>query len=204
MNCGFQTYFYNKVPAHAQELFRPGPNEDPKKWEAALKVKPGPGYVPCLCAGFQGIGLRVASQTRNLALINTMAHDVNTRLNSLIHAHEVNTSVRILEARRKHAVLKRRCLVLATKVQILRNRGYALGGDEEVLKEKLLALERDTMDNRLDARQEEIWARMVTVHERVRLLKAELERNTQPVEQLMDADTTKRAQKVRRMRPING
>jgi nuclear pore complex protein Nup54 len=125
-----------------------------------------------------------------------MLHEINRKLSELLHDHEVNTSVRALDAKRKHAVLKRRCLVLATKVQILRNRGYAMGGDEEDLKAKLTALERSASDPGLDARQEEIWARMVTVHERVRLLKAETEKYGQPAEQLMDEETTQRAQKV--------
>lgn len=177
-------------------MFRPGPGEDPKKWEAALKAKPGPNYVPCVCVGFAALGERLESQAKNLTLLNIMLHDINKRLSALLHEHEVNTSIRALDAKRKHTVLKRRCLVLATKVQILRNRGYAMGGDEEDLKAKLVALERSVSDPGLDARQEEIWARMVTVHERVRLLKAEIEKNSQPIEQLMDEETTKRAQKV--------
>jgi nuclear pore complex protein Nup54 len=125
-----------------------------------------------------------------------MLHEINKKLGELLHHHEVNTSIRALDAKRKHAVLKRRCLVLATKVQILRNRGYAMGGDEEDLKSKLVALEKSVSDPGLDARQEEIWARMVTVQERVRLLKSELEKNSQPTEPIMDEETTKRAQKV--------
>lgn len=195
-NCAFQTYFYNKVPLHTQEYFRPGPNEDPKKWEEALKAKPGPNYVPVQCVGFLALGERLNSQAKNLSLLNTMLHAINKKLGELLHEHEVNTSVRALDAKRKHAVLKRRCLVLASKVQILRNRGYAMGGDEEDLKAKLVALERSVSDPGLDARQEEIWARMVTVQERVRLLKAEIEKNSQPAEQIMDEQTTKRAQKV--------
>ena len=86
--------------------------------------------------------------------------------------------------------------MLATKVQILRNRGYAMGGDEEDLKAKLIALERSVNDPGLDARQEEIWARMVTVQERARLLKNEIEKNGQPAGQVLDEQTNKRAQKV--------
>jgi nuclear pore complex protein Nup54 len=123
-------------------------------------------------------------------------HEINRRLEDLLHLHEVNTSVRALDAKRKHTVLKRRCLVLATKVQILRNRGYAMGGDEEDLKTKLMALEKSVSDPGLDARQEEIWARMVTVQERAGLLKNEIEKHGQPTEQIMDEQTSKRAQKV--------
>ena len=71
-----------------------------------------------------------------------------------------------------------------------------MGGDEEDLKAKLIALERSVNDPGLDARQEEIWARMVTVQERARLLKNEIEKNGQPAGQVLDEQTNKRAQKV--------
>jgi nuclear pore complex protein Nup54 len=102
-----------------------------------------------------------------------------------------------MDAKRKHAVLKRRCLVLATKVQVLRNRGYAMGGDEDDLKAKIVALEKNVGDPGLDARQEEIWARMITVQERARLLKNEIEKNGATGGVTLDEETSKRAQKVR-------
>jgi nuclear pore complex protein Nup54 len=159
-------------------------------------LKPGPGYVPVLCTGFSQLAERLTVQASNLAVFNSQLHQINVKLGTLLHDHETSTSIRAMDARRKHTVLKRRCLVLATKVQILRNRGYAMGGDEEDLKAKLLALEKGVSDPGLDARQEEIWARMVTVQERARLLKAEIERNGQPAGQILDEQTTKRAQKV--------
>lgn len=72
-----------------------------------------------------------------------------------------------------------------------------MGGDEEDLKSKLVALEKGVSDPGLEARQEEIWARMVTVQERARLLKTEIEKNGQPAGQVLDEQTNKRAQKVR-------
>jgi nuclear pore complex protein Nup54 len=135
-------------------------------------------------------------QAKNLSVFNSELHRINEQLGKLLHDHETNTSIRALDAKRKHSVLKRRCLVLATKVQILKNRGYAMGGDEEDLKAKLVALEKSVSDPGLDARQEEIWARMVTVQERARLLKTEIEKNGQPASQVLDEQTNKRAQKV--------
>ena len=150
-----------------------------------------------ICIGFTQLQERLHIQAKNLAVSNFMLHQINKKLGELLQDHEVNTSIRALDAKRKHAVLKRRCLVLATKVQILRNRGYAMGGDEEDLKAKLVALEKGVIDPGLDARQEEIWARMVTVQERVRLLKTEIEKGSQSTEHMMDEETTKRAHKVR-------
>jgi nuclear pore complex protein Nup54 len=135
-------------------------------------------------------------QAKNLSIFNSELHRINEKLGTLLQHHETITSIRAMDARRKHMVLKRRCLVLATKVQILRNRGYAMGGDEEDLKAKLIALEKGVSDPGLDARQEEIWARMVTVQERARLLKNEIEKNGQPAAHVLDEQTNKRAQKV--------
>ena len=71
-----------------------------------------------------------------------------------------------------------------------------MGGDEEDLKAKLVALDRGVSDPGLDARQEEIWARMVTVQERARLLKSEMEKTGTLSGPVLDEDTNKRAQKV--------
>ena len=59
---------------------------------------------------------------------------------------------------------------------MLRNRGFALDGAEEVLRGKLRAVEARVADPGLNGRSEEVWARMVGVRERVRGLRRELER----------------------------
>jgi nuclear pore complex protein Nup54 len=106
-----------------------------------------------------------------------------------------------MDARRKHVVLKQRCLALATKVQILRNRGYAMGGDEEDLKTKLQALERGVTDPALSARGEEIWARMLTVQERAKLLKAEIEKSGSDDPVGLDEAMDQQAKKVCNLLP---
>jgi nuclear pore complex protein Nup54 len=52
-----------------------------------------------------------------------------------------------------------------------------MGGDEEDLKKRLLALEKGVFDPALVGRGEEIWARMVGVRQRARLLQEEMERS---------------------------
>jgi nuclear pore complex protein Nup54 len=90
--------------------------------------------------------------------------------------HELNVASRITEARRKHIVFTQRTLALATKVQILRNRGYVMDPQEEELKKKLAELEKKTFDPVLSGRQDEIWARMSGVRERARILQEETEK----------------------------
>lgn len=176
--------------------YRPGPTEDPKAWEEALSKKPGPGFIPVLCTGFAQLGERIKNQQRNLAEYNSRLHEINNSLTTMLQNHETKTSIRAMDAKRKHVVLKQRCLSLATKVQVLRNRGYAMGGDEEDLRTKLLALERGVSDPGLGARGEEIWARMLTVQERARLLKSEIEKSGAETPDMLDEEMSRRAKKV--------
>jgi len=176
--------------------YRPPPGEDPKEWENALSEKPGPGFIPVLCVGFAQMGQRIKLQQKNLSGFNARLHEINNSLSAMMQRHETETSVRTTDARRKHLVLKQRCLALATKVQVLRNRGYAMGGDEEVLRTKLMALEKSVNDPGLSARGEEIWARMLIVQERARLLKNEIEKNGQEPADILDEEMSRRAKKV--------
>ena len=153
--------------------FRPGPNEDPKAWEEALANKPGPGWIPVLCTGFAQLGERIKTQQRLLAIYNSRLHEINNSLSAMLQNHDTQTSIRAMDARRKHLVLRQRCIAIATKVQVLRNRGYAMGGDEEDLRTKLQNLDREVSDPGLGARAEEIWARMISVQERAKLLRNE-------------------------------
>lgn len=94
----------------------------------------------------------------------------------MLQAHDVEISVRSNDAKRRHVALGQRTLQLATKIQVLRNRGYALDGVEEGLRTRLLQLERNTFDPRLNGRQEEIWARMFNLRDRARFLQEETEK----------------------------
>jgi nuclear pore complex protein Nup54 len=196
-NCVFKHYFYNKVEDSMIPYYRPGPNEDPKAWEDALSKKPGPGFIPVLCTGFAQMGERIKLQQQNLANFNARLHEINDALSRIMRSHETQTSIRAMDARRKHLVLRQRCLALATKVQVLRNRGYALGGDEEDLRSKLLTLEKGVNDPGMAARCEEIWARMVQVQRHAAILKSELEKSGAEAPEMLDEEMTKRAKKVR-------
>lgn len=198
-NCAFKHYFYNKVEPSMAPYYRPGPNEDPKAWEEALSKKPGPGFIPVLCTGFTQMGERIQTQQRNLANFNARLHEINTALSVMLQNHDTKTSIRAMDARRKHAALKQRCLALATKVQVLRSRGYAMDGDEENLRTKLLVLNKLVNDPALNARGEEIWARMLTVQETARVLRNEIEKSATEAPDVLDEEMTRRAKKVCRL-----
>ncbi|KAJ8068910.1 hypothetical protein OCU04_002591 [Sclerotinia nivalis] len=195
-DCAFQYFFYNNVGEDRAPFYQPQPNEDPRAWEEALSKKPGPGYIPVACIGFQMMGERIKAQQQHLAAFNIRLHDINASLTNLLQTHDTRTSIRAMDARRKHVVLKQRCLALATKVQVLRNRGYALSGDEEDLKAKLIKIEKGVTDPALGARAEEIWARMINVQERGRLLRTELEKVGQENGEILDDTMTARCKKI--------
>jgi nuclear pore complex protein Nup54 len=195
-SCVFKHYFYNKVDERQAPFYRPAQYEDPAAWEEALSKKPGPGYIPVLCTGFQQMGERIQVQQRNLAYFNKTLHDINGSLDAMLSRHDLTLSVRALDAKRKHTMLKKRSLALATKVQVLRNRGYAMDAKEDALKTKILALERATCDPGLSARAEEIWARMVGVRERARLLQEDVGNVPTANGDGINEEATRRAEKV--------
>lgn len=196
----FQTYLYNTVSPDQVPFYRPGPLDDESKWEEALRKKPTPGSVPLLTKGFIQLGQRLLSQEQHLNILQGRLHEINDGLTTLLRKHDLEISVRAAECKRKHLRLSHQCLKLAAKVQVLKNRGYAMDSAEEELREKLLKLERSVSDPALNGRAEEIWARMVSVRERARLLQREFERAGRVVSDevgAMDEEVTKRARKVR-------
>jgi nuclear pore complex protein Nup54 len=195
--CVFQHYFYNYVGPERAPFYRPQPREDEKKWEEALSKKPDIGFVPALAIGFEELLKRIMTQMETLNAYNTRLHEINGCLEAMLQRHDLVISIRALDAKRRHTALSQRCLALATKVQVLRNRGYAMGGEEEDLKKKLLELEKGVFDPALGGRAEEIWARMVGIRERIRFLQGEMGRlGKKTVEVQLSEEVLKQAEKV--------
>jgi nuclear pore complex protein Nup54 len=205
-SCVFQRYFYNQVGENTAPYYAPGPHEDEKKWEEALKNKPNAGAIPVLAIGPMQLGKRLEVQAVWVRGLQTRLHELNEILTKRLQAHDLQYSVRAQEARRRHVVLSRRCLSLATKLQVLRNRGYALDGTEEELRLKLIQLEKVAFDPMLSGRQEEIWARMSVLRDRAQLLKTETERLSKEAqasgENPIDEEQMKRVEKVGYFTPI--
>ncbi|KAJ8109289.1 hypothetical protein OPT61_g7571 [Boeremia exigua] len=175
-DCVFQYYFYNSVKPEEAPFYGPQPGEDERKWEEALSKKPAPGAIPVLARGFEQVAERIRQQQIAVSALRTRLHEINNSLSVLKDTHELNVASRVTEAKRKHIVFTQRTLALATKVQILRNRGYVMDTQEEDLRKKLAELEKKTFDPVLGGRQEEIWARMSGVRERARILQEETEK----------------------------
>ncbi|KAJ5682324.1 Nucleoporin NUP57 [Penicillium macrosclerotiorum] len=196
----FRSYLYNQVGEENAPFYQPGPEDDEAKWEEALRKRPAPGYVPVLVKGFWELGKRAQRQKDYLAMMQTRLHEINNCLTDLLSRHDLKISVKVADARRKHLVLSKRCLALAAKTQVLRNRGYAMDDAEEELKKKLAQLERAVFDPSLNGRGEEIWARMLAIHEHSKRLQAEMERAgpaaAANAEDEIDEQTMKTAKKI--------
>lgn len=195
-SCVFKHYFYNKVDESNIPFYKPLPHENPREWEEALEKKPAPGFIPVLCAGFTGLADRLKTQKRAVADLNTRLHQINGGLDAILSRHDLQTSVRAAAARRRHTVLQERCIGLAARVQVLRNRGYALSGDEDDLRVRLRGLEASIQDPALGAREEELWSRLIVVRGYAERLTQEVNRPAASGEEQMDEETELKAKKV--------
>ena len=182
-NTLFQTYLYNSINPDQAPFYGPGPSEDESKWEEALRNRPNPATVPTSVRGFRELGMRAIGQRQALDVLHGRLHEIVEGLTAILRKHDLELSTRAVEARRRHLRLSNKCLTLAAKAQLLKNRGYALDGPEEELRKKLQVMERQVFDPALNGRGEEIWARMVSVRERGRQLQREFEKAGRTMEQ---------------------
>ncbi|KAF7521173.1 hypothetical protein G7054_g12532 [Neopestalotiopsis clavispora] len=173
-NTVFKTYFYNKVDPSHVPFYAPSQRETQDEWDQAVREKPGPGFIPAFATGFKGIGERLLMQKAVLAQFNARLHEINSNLDAILSKHDLETNVRAVNARRRHVVMRQRCLALASKVQVLRNRGYAMSTDEDQLKSKLEQLDRGMADPALSARTEELWSRLILLRGHADTLRNEI------------------------------
>jgi nuclear pore complex protein Nup54 len=138
-------------------------------------------------------------QVDALARCNMMLNEINISLNMQTEMHQQKIAARLAECKRRQLATSRRTLALAVKVQILRNKGYVMDNAEEELKAKLEKLEREVFDPSLEAREQEIWARMLGIRERAKRVKAEMDKIAPlaaPEEPVLDDGTIRTAKQV--------
>ncbi|KAI1765774.1 nucleoporin complex subunit 54-domain-containing protein [Hypoxylon sp. FL1150] len=195
-NTVFKYYFYNKVDQTRVPFYQPSAAEDPREWEQAVHDKPGPGFMPALATGFKAVSERLIIQKQVLGHYRQTLHAINSSLDAILSQNDLQTSVRALNARRKHALLRQRCLALATKVQVLRNRGYSLDKEEDELKTKLETLDRGVTDPALSARTEELWSRLITLRGYADSLQNEVNRRGTDVQEGIGEENEAQAKKI--------
>lgn len=190
----FKYYLYNHVGEDKANMYQKPPADDLAEWEKAWAERPNKGCVlfsipiifalegfanpdicrsvPVLAKGFKDLDHRVKSQEQQVNLFRHRLHEIQDKLAALQSRHDLMTSIKLEDCRRRHTALSRRALSLAAKVQVMKNRGYALQPEEEQLKKRLEALSRAVWDPAVRGRVNEIWARMMVVSEQARMMEA--------------------------------
>jgi nuclear pore complex protein Nup54 len=151
--------------------------------------------VPVRVDGFKDLDQRVKSQENQIQMFRNELYMIQDKLNQIQSRHDLVTSVKLEDCRRRHIALARRSLSLAAKVQVLKNRGYALQPEEEQLKKRLEGLSRLVNDPASSGRMNEIWARMMVVQEKAKVM----EESVGKVDIVWDEKQLQTAGKVRRI-----
>ncbi|KAK6521147.1 hypothetical protein TWF506_001378 [Arthrobotrys conoides] len=174
-DCQFQTYLYNQVDNEAlANSYEPGPTEDKVKFDAAMRKRPNPKCVPVIARGFDDLKIRMQQQENQIAAYRMSLHSINNRLTELSRNHDIKTTIKLSEALARHQQLAHRTLSLSAKVQVLKNRGYALQPEEDQLKKKLEALTKMVSDPSVNGRMNEIWARMQIINQKAKQMEHEI------------------------------
>lgn len=168
--CALQYFFYNKVGQQQALLYQKPPGIEQSKWDDAMAARPDDSHVPAHVVGFFDLQKRVSRQEATVVVYRQRMHEINEKLNQLSSRHDLHTTVRIAQMRARHNKLVHRTLSLASKIQVLRNRGYVLRPDEEVLKKELELLNKQVDDPAVFGRINEIWARLTVLRERAQSL----------------------------------
>ena len=195
-----RTYIYQHVADEKEALmYRPDPSEDENKWDEAVSKRPGPTWVPLILRGFYELGKKAQLQAEAMQRCNMILQEIDNSLDIQLDIHRQKVAARLSNAKRRQLAISRRTLALAVKVQILRNKGYVMDNAEEELKARLEKLERDVFDPSLEAREQEIWARMLGIRERAKRLKSEMNKLAPAAngeEPALDENTIKSAKEV--------
>ncbi|EEB07131.1 nucleoporin Nup44 [Schizosaccharomyces japonicus yFS275] len=164
-DCAFQRYFYNKVPPEQAGLYVKPPNHNQQKWDEAVAKRPNNSVVPVLAVGFADVQKRINMQKQLVNAYRLRMHEIVKTLEGLHNKHELDTTIKLTEAKSRHVVLSERVLRLAIKVHVLRHRGYALKSNEEELRKKLDDLSKSLNNPQAFGRLNEIWARITLLFE---------------------------------------
>lgn len=167
-NCAFQFYFYNRIPLDDIPYYQMPQGQSPEKWDKAVAERPYKSSVPVLAVGFTDLQKRTKQQEQQVGVYRVRMHEVNNKLDELTNKHDLVTTVKIAEMRARHQRLVNRTVALAAVTQVLRNRGYVLKPEEEVLRKNLVQLNDKVMDPAVFGRINEIWARMSVLREQAR------------------------------------
>nr|KAJ3419979.1 hypothetical protein HK105_006268 [Polyrhizophydium stewartii] len=159
--CNFKFYFYNMVHPSEVHLYQPPPLEQGSYQQAQLNNPDPTCMVPVLAVGFGDLKKRMEIQEQQQRVHREKLELIASRVDALKSKHFVDTLVKIDEYKRRQRQIIHKVFTLMKSVQILRNRGYSIRADEEALRSRLEAMERDLQKPSIfRGRLNEIWAQL--------------------------------------------
>ncbi|KAJ3184709.1 hypothetical protein HDU87_004113 [Geranomyces variabilis] len=160
--CLFKHYFYNIVGPNEASRYGPGPTDDLALYQQAQAENPDPeNLVPVIAVGYRDLQKRVNMQAQAHEMHRAKLEEMEEKLEYLQRKRFLNTSSKIEEYTRRQATLVARVLKIMTQVQILRNRGYSVRGEEEKYRAYLETMERELQKPSVfRGRLNEIWAHL--------------------------------------------
>ncbi|KAH6584615.1 hypothetical protein BASA61_007361 [Batrachochytrium salamandrivorans] len=142
-------------------LYQPPPHEIGTYQQAQLNNPDPTCMVPVLAVGFGDLKKRMEVQERQQAVHKEKLEMIASRVDALKTKHFVDTLIKLDEYKRRQRQMVHKTYMLMKTVQILRNRGYSIRADEEALRSRLEAMERDLQKPSIfRGRLNEIWAQL--------------------------------------------
>jgi nuclear pore complex protein Nup54 len=166
----FQACFYNRVDPGLAALYTRPPNFPQALWEDAVTHRPDDSVVPVLASGFNDLDARAKQQATQIHAYRVRIHEIADTLKQLQDRHSVHTQPACVALQRRQGAAQARLLALATRVQVLKSRGYALRPEEATLRTRLETLRSAAPGGLQDpatfGRLEECRAKLVLLKQR--------------------------------------
>lgn len=151
------THVYNKVD-NPIPTTRPL-DTTPEEWEIAMSKRPSDYHTIAIkCQGFNSLFERNTLQESHVKQTRLLLHETEKKLNSLQDKHSLLSLPQLQKCQNKHKLLQRKLLHIAINLSILKNAGYPLSNDEELMLQQLQTLLQKTQDPLGLARSTELWA----------------------------------------------
>ncbi|KAI8921694.1 nucleoporin complex subunit 54-domain-containing protein [Entophlyctis helioformis] len=131
-------------------------------YKQAQMNNPDPScMVPVAAVGFGDLKKRMEVQEKHQAMQKDALEMMSARVDAIQRKHYVDTVIKLEEYKRRQRQIVHKVFMLMKQVQMLRNRGFSIRADEEALRSRLEAMERDLQKPSIfRGRLNEIWAKL--------------------------------------------
>jgi nuclear pore complex protein Nup54 len=138
--------FYNIVDPQLVPILRERkPDKFPEKlWYQALQNVPDPScMIPVLAVGFKDLKIRIQEQDKMTAQQLSTLKDIELYIAQLHQKHNLDTTLKLEEYKRRHLELTRRVVRVMKKKEVLTSQGYPPLKSEELFRARLESIQRE-------------------------------------------------------------